>query len=170
LNEAEAQIQINMAIQIPPDVKKFKVSIMSLVLCSIITCIIGIVVGFVVVAFQHGSIDFPRFWKILKIEMPLNLSGFVILTFYLYLVIIPTGISSDGIYARSLLGFRRHIRWADFAKIRKFTLLNLQYLLIYSSIDGKATSLPLFQARKKEFWDEIRKFVPPDSPILKFLN
>lgn len=154
----------------PKDAKRFKVSVMPLFLCSVITCIIGIAIGFFLVAFQHGSIDLPRFWRIIKIAMPMILSGCVILTLYLYLVIIPTGISSDGIYARSPLGFRRFIRWTDIAKVRKITLLNLLYLLIYSSVDGRVTSLPLFQARKKEFRDEIRKFAPPDSPIVNFLN
>lgn len=164
-----------MVIQMPPDVKRFKVSIASLLLFQAPGMPIGFVLGFcghLPEVIPDGHVDWYLVLRVAKFAAPLILLVYVIMTFLLYIIFIsfPTGLSPDGIYASSFWGFRRLIRWSDIAKARKFTLLNLQYLLLYSSVDGQVTWLPLFISPKKEFQNEIRKFAPPDSPILKFLN
>ena len=154
-----------------PEVKRFKVSITSLFLYSIVAGVIGVVGGFLLLPVFHVHLDLLMFWRVTKNTILPILLLCVIMTLVLYVVAIPTGISSDGIYARSPSGFRRFIGWADIAKVKKRTVFfDLQFLRLYSSVDGKVTSVPLFQAHKKEFRDEIRKFAPPDSPILKLLN
>jgi hypothetical protein len=170
LKTAEEQIQIIMANQMPLDVKRFKVSITSLFLYSIVGGFIGCAVGFLLLPIFHVHLDLLLFWRISKISILPILLLCAIMTLVLYVAAIPTGFSSDGIYASSRWGFRRFIRWSDIAKVRRFPLLNLKFLWVYSSVDGKVTSVSLFQAHKKEFEDEIRKFAPPESPVLTFLN
>lgn len=156
--------------RIPPDVKRFKVSITSLFLYSICCGFIGIVVGLLVLAIQYGHSIMSYFLRITWIAMPLIFLCCVVGTLVVYIIANPVGFSTDGIYASSPWIGQRFIRWADIAKVRKLTLLNLRFLLIYSSIDGKITSLSLFSSRQNEFRDEIRKFAPPNSPVLDFLN
>jgi MFS family permease len=170
LKTAEEHIQIIMADQMPPEAKRFKVSITSLFLYSIVAGVIGVVGGFLLLPVFHVHLDLLMFWRVTQNTILPILLLCVIMTLVLYVVAIPTGISSDGIYARSSSGFRRFIGWADIAKVKKRTIFNLRFLRLYSSVDGKVTSVPLFLACKNEFRDEIRKFAPPDSPILKFLN
>ncbi|HEY5297514.1 MAG TPA: hypothetical protein VIK59_06290 [Verrucomicrobiae bacterium] len=156
-----------MTNEFPSDVKRFSVSIISLFLFIFVGgCSISVIVGFLL--FGHN--DLPRYFRAIKSGMPFLLLLAVIITSLLYVITKPVGFSSDGIYASSSWGFRRFVRWSDIAKVRKHRLLNLKFLRIYSSGDGKVTTLRLFQARKKEFRDEIRKFAPPDSLVLNFLN
>jgi hypothetical protein len=173
LKTAEEQIQIIMTNQMPSDVKLFKVSIASLFLFQAVGMPIGFVLGFwgfLPEVIPDGNVDWSLVLRVAKFAAPLMLLVCVIMTFLCYITSSPTGLSPDGIYASSLLGVRRFIRWMDIARARKLRLLNLQYLRINSSVDGKETVVPLFQAHKKEFRDEIRKYAPPDSPILNFLN
>jgi hypothetical protein len=155
---------------IPPDLKRFKVSIVSLLLCGFITCCFGIVVGYLAILVHDGHVDVHRFLYTLRLSIFQILLCGVIVTFLLYVAIISVGLSVDGMYGSSVWGLRRFIHWADIAKVRKFQFLNLNHLRIYSKADGKVTWLILNQANKKKFQDEIRKFAPPDSPILNFLN
>jgi hypothetical protein len=155
-----------MANEMPPDIKQFKVSIFSLFFFFIGGVFIGVVISFFII----GRTDLHRFLYVIEIGIPFFLLLVVIMASLLYVITKPVGFSSDGIYASSQWGFRRFIHWSEIAKVRKYRLLNLKFLKIYSSVDGKVTKLRLFQARKNEFRDEIRKFAPPDSPILNFLN
>jgi hypothetical protein len=165
-----AQIQANMANQMPPAVKQFKVSILPLFLYSVLGVFIGLVPGFVLIAIHYGHPVLQRFLLISRLAAPLMLVVCVVATLLLYLVAIPSGFSADGIYGSSPLGFRRFIRWTEIARVRKLTILNLQFLRLNSGVDGRETVLPVFQARKREFREEIIKFAPPDSPILKFMG
>lgn len=166
LKTAKSQAQIIMANEMPPDIKQFKVSIFSLFLFLTEGVFTSAVISF----FIFGRTDLHRFLDAIEIAMPFLLLLVIIMTSLLYVVTKPIGFSPDGIYASSQWGFRRFIHWSEIAKVQKNRLLNLKFLKIYSSIDGKVTRLLLFQVQKKEFRDEIRKFAPPDSPILNFLN
>jgi hypothetical protein len=159
-----------MANPIPLDEKRFKVSILSLLLYSGMACCIGIVVGYLAILFHDNHVDLQRFLHAVLLSIfPILLCG-VIVTFLMYIATISMGFSADGIYGGSFFGLRRFIRWTDIAKVKKFSLLNLKYLRIYSMADGKVTWLILNQAHKKEFFDEMRKFAPPESPVLQFLK
>ena len=161
-----------MANQMPPDVKLFKVSVTSLSLFSAEGCLIGFILGFLVVPMFGVHQDWLMLWRTVKAALFPILLLWVISTLLLYVLITstPVGFSTDGIYAYSSFGFRQNIRWAEISKVRKRVVLNLKVLLIYSNVERKVTKLPLYQAHKKEFLEEIRKFAPPDSPILKFLD
>jgi hypothetical protein len=78
--------------------------------------------------------------------------------------------SSDGIYGHLFWGVRRFIRWQDIASVRRFSLLKLPWIRIYSGVDGKVTWLPLFQSRPFEFRQTIKEFAPFNSPILTQLD
>jgi hypothetical protein len=161
-----------MVNQMPPDVKRFKVSLTSLFLFSAGGCLIGCILGFLVLPMFGVHLDWLMAWRIVNAALSPILLVWVISTPLLYVLITstPVGFSADGIYAYSTFGFRRYIRWAEISKVRKHAVLNLKVLGIYSKVDGKVTRLPLYQAHKKEFINEIRKFAPPNSPVLKFLN
>ncbi len=82
----------------------------------------------------------------------------------------PVSFSADGIYGYSSWGVNRFVSWRDMKAVRPFWFVKLQYLRIYAAADGKVTWLPMFQSQKDEFWQEIRRFAPAESPILNFLK
>src|SRR5690242_12411113 len=56
----------------------------------------------------------------------------------------PQETSPQGVAGHSVWGFKRFIEWGHIAKARPLRLLNLRWLRLYSSIDGKTTYLALF--------------------------
>lgn len=153
----------------PSDVKRFKIAIQPMLLYAFVAGFIGLVLGFVLVLVLNGHVAWRNVWGITKFAVPIDVVFCAAVALAMYLVSIPTGIAAEGIYGQSTFGFRRFVRWADIAKVRKLTLLNLQFVRLYSSVDGRVTTVPLFQARPQEFRAEIHKFAPPESPILNVL-
>ena len=85
-------------------------------------------------------------------------------------LVFPTYISSSGVYGHSFCGIRRYLGWADIVQTRRFFLGNLVYLRLYAR-NGKAVIwLPMYQSRRLEFFNEIRKFALPNHPILNHLG
>jgi hypothetical protein len=148
-----------MAILIPNGAKKFKASIVwlsiweFLVSAALMTCLILI---------QDGSkIDVRAFIHAIIFVLFLScIMAWILSVFF------PAWLSADGIYGYSIWGVRRFIQWQNIASVRRFTLLKLSRIRIYSSIGGKVTWLPLFQSRPSEFWQTIKEFAPLGSPIL----
>jgi hypothetical protein len=87
----------------------------------------------------------------------------------LFSLLYPAAFSADGIYGHSFWGFRRFFRWQNVAKTRTFSIFNLPWLRVFDA-DGRVLWLPLFQRNRKDFREEIQKFVPPGNPVLKFLE
>lgn len=170
LKDTQSQIQIGMAISIPSDVKRFRASIVSLFFLCVIASVIGVALGFCLILIHDGHVNLYKFWRTTYTILPHFLICYFVGTLLLFLLILPVGFSSDGIYAHSFWGLRRFIRWQDIVKIRKFRLFNLRWLRIYSGTDGKVTWLPLFLSSPIKFGDEIRKFAPSNSPLLNHLN
>src|ERR1039457_4352890 len=122
-----------MVNQMPPDTKRFKVSIVSLFLFQALGMPIGFVLGFLgsfPEVIPDGHVDWYLVLRVAKFAAPLILLVCMIMTFLCYIISSLTGLSPQGIHASSLLGFRRFIRWMDIARARKLRLLNLQYLRI----------------------------------------
>jgi hypothetical protein len=152
-----------MAISIPTNAKRFKVSVIwlslweFLVSAVLITCLILI---------QDG----------LKTDARALIHAIIFVLFFSFVVgwitskVFPAWFSADGIYGHSFWGVRRFVRWQDIASVRRFTLLKLPWIRIYSSIDGQVTWLPLFQSRPAEFQQIIKEFAPLNSPILIHLD
>ncbi len=80
----------------------------------------------------------------------------------------PAGFSADGIHGHSAMGVPLFVSWSGIKDARVFYLLNLKWLRVYST-DGRVIWLALFQSRPAEFREEIRRFAPPNSPVLRFL-
>lgn len=76
--------------------------------------------------------------------------------------------SLQGIYGHSFWGIRRFVGWQHITKVQIFRMLNLPFLRVYGA-DGKVTWVALFQITKAEFWQEMQKFAPPNSPVLQCL-
>jgi hypothetical protein len=87
---------------------------------------------------------------------------------WMFFLLFPSAFSSDGIYGHSFWGSRQFVSWRDVATARKLRLFNLRWMRIFAT-NGKVTWLPLFQSHSAEFWQEIRRLAPPESPILKCL-
>lgn len=159
-----------MADAIPPDVKRFKVSVAAHVVYSAFAGLIGIALGFLCLPLFDIHLAPHVFWRLIWFAVMFFVPLCVFVPVLINWFSVPSGFSAEGIYAASPLGAPRFIRWGDIARARKLTILNLRFLRLNSRVDGKETVLPLYQARPKEFIDEIRKFAPPDSPVLKALG
>ena len=79
-------------------------------------------------------------------------------------------VSSSGIHGHSFWGMRHFLNWTEIIQVRRFKLGNLVYLRLYSGVDSRVIWFPLFQSPPIGFREEIRKFAPPNCPILNHLN
>ena len=150
---------------IPLEVKRFRASIFS-VMVSLFVVAVGLTTLAIIIKDGFSNIRWLILLKVLVfLTAPLSFLCALRLHWkYTY------GFSSDGVYAYSICGVRRHIKWEDVSKVRKFSIVNLSWLRIYSSIDGNITWLALSQARPVEFRAEIQKFAPSNNPLLEYLN
>ncbi len=82
----------------------------------------------------------------------------------------PTTISADGVTTQSFTGGRRFVRWQDITSARTLRALNLKWILVDAVNQSRAMQVPLFQPRKTEFIQEIRRLAPPGNPILNQLQ
>ncbi|HSI12117.1 MAG TPA: hypothetical protein VK961_08740 [Chthoniobacter sp.] len=85
-------------------------------------------------------------------------------------LLFPVRISPDGIAAHSVWGFRRFIRCEQIGAVRQFSLLNLHFLRLYSTVDRKVTWLALFPSDPVSFRDAIASTMPPDSPLMAYFR
>jgi hypothetical protein len=85
-------------------------------------------------------------------------------------LLFPAAFSADGVFAHSSWGMRRFVSWKEITAARPFRVLNLRWLRLYTTRSRKVTWLPLFQAHKTEFQQEIQRFAPPGSPLLSQLR
>lgn len=82
----------------------------------------------------------------------------------------PIGISSKGLHAHSVWGFKRFIAWKDIKSVRTFRLLNLLWLRIYSKSNSRVTYLSLFLQDPKEVLKEMKKNTSARNPVVVFFN
>ncbi len=85
---------------------------------------------------------------------------------WLMSLLYPVHVSEEGLRGHSVWGGRMFCAWQDITEARKFRLINLRWLRIYSAKDRKVMWLPLFQSHEREFFEAIAQFAPADSPIL----
>lgn len=77
----------------------------------------------------------------------------------------PIRISKAGLEGFTVWGGRLFVHWQEIAAARKFRLVNLSWLRVYSSQHRGVLWLPLFLARKEEFVEAVHHFAPLGSPI-----
>lgn len=160
-----------MGTPIPKDAKKFRMGIIPLTVCMfLMVCFLGYVVGIPVILMEHGQgMNLVVFAKAILVTVPVLLA-FAFVFAVLISILFPSYISAQGIHGHSLWGGRSFLGWADIARAKKFPFANLAYVRLYSG-SGKATIwFPLFQSPRPYFRDEIKRFAPPNSPILNYLK
>jgi len=144
---------------IPSDCKKFRAAVTPM---SIFIFIVGMLLLCCIIVMRDGfHFDFGALaiTSVFAAVFSIGWSWMVSLSF-------RAAFSADGVYGHSFWGFRRFVRWQDIVGARPFRFANLPWLRIHGA-DGQVTWLALFQVRKSDFWQEIRKFAPPDSPVLQ---
>jgi len=145
----------------PPDIKKFRTAIMPMAICIFVGGML-VLMGLILV---HDG------WRIdgRALMAPSAFAALFSLGYsWLLAFIFPDGFSAAGVFSHSCWGRRRFVAWHDIVMVRPFSFYNLKYLRIYAQ-DGKVAWLALFQSQGTGFRQEIRKFAPPDSPLLKHL-
>ena len=154
-----------MADFIPPALKRFRASTLSIAFpVFIIAAPIGVLIP------MHGFADALYNWRAVCAGL---IAGAVTGLLYSFVTVVlnPAAFSNKGIYSHSFWGMKlRFLQWDDILQIRRFKLLNLTWLRIYSKTSKNVLWLPLFQSRPTEFLHEIGRFAPADSPIRNFLK
>jgi hypothetical protein len=82
----------------------------------------------------------------------------------------PDAISPEGVYGHGFWGQRQFVRWEDITAVRPLRILSLRWLRVYSRTDNKTTWLGLSHSRAIEYYQEIKRLAPSDSPILNYLK
>ena len=148
---------------IPSDAKIFRSAVIPMFIWLFVFVMILLLC---VILALDGHIIWRVFLKtILIVVLPL-----LIITTWVFYFAFPVGISSSGIYGHSIWGFRRFIGWQDIARVKKIRVLNLEWLRIYSAVNGKVTWLAHFQKEPTKFIEEIHKQAPPNNTVLTFLK
>jgi hypothetical protein len=160
-----------MAISIPPEAKPFKMAILpGVIFIFVAGFVLGHGVGFCMHLVKHHS---PVNWSFLSEMILYSIPALLIYAFLFALIIrmaFPTYLSSSGIYGHSFWGIRHYLGWTDIVRARKFRMGNLAYLRLYARNGRAMIWLPLFQSSRREFFNEIRKFAPPNHQILNHLG
>jgi hypothetical protein len=82
----------------------------------------------------------------------------------------PCSITSTGVYGHSFWGLRRYLGWNEISAAKKKRIGNLVFLSLSSKTGGAAIWLPLFQSRRAEFVETVRKSASPNHPVLSQLD
>jgi hypothetical protein len=151
----------------PPTLKKFRGSIKS---CFIFIFLSGMAGVCIIQFFLHGFAHALRYWRIILSGLLFVGAPICILQALILVLLNPVAFSNEGIYDYSVLGKKRLLRWEDILEVRRFKLINLTWLRIYSKVNKSVLWLPLFQSKPTEFVREIAKFAPPNSPIRNHLS
>ena len=150
-----------MTVSIPSDCRKFRAAVVPLFVFVFVVAIVGV---WCAILAKDGS-HFDRHAAAVA-------SGFEVVfslvAAWMLSLCFPDAFSREGIYGHSFWGRRRFVSWQEVAAARTLRLLNLRYLRVYAA-DGKVTWLALFQSEGADFRQEIRRFAPPESPVLKCL-
>jgi len=146
---------------IPTDGVPFKVAVTPLFVLIIASSWLG--VSCIVLFIDGLQIDRIAFAEASALTTVGSFIGAWALSF-----LFPAFLSTQGVYGHSFWSMRRFVRWQDVTSARPFRFLNLRWVRIYAG--NKVTWLPLFQSRDLEFQQEIRRFAPSNSPILKCLR
>lgn len=152
-----------MAISIPSGTKKFRPAVIPLFVFFVVSIML---VAFLLIGIKHGFHFYLR---------PLAIvAGCVVIyslgASWMLSALNSAGFSADGIYGHSVWGRRRFVRWQDIAMARTFRFFNLRWIRLHAATNKKVTWLPLFQTQKADFYLEIRRLAPPDSPVLRCLQ
>jgi hypothetical protein len=147
-----------MAFSIPSDCRKFRAAVAPMTTFIFVG---GMVILFIFIVIRDG---FHFDQRVLAFVTGFALMFSIIYSFVLSLVF-PAAFSLDGIYGHSFWGRRRFVRWQDISSVRKFRLVSLRWLRVYST-DERVIWLALFQSHGTEFRQEIRRLAPPSNPVL----
>ena len=148
-----------MAVPTPSDCKKFRAAVPPMSVFIAIFGMLGVCCIIVIKDGFHFDFHALAIVSLFAIIFSIGWSWMVSLLF-------RAAFSADGIYGHSFWGFRRFVCWRDIVRVHPFRMANLSWLRVHGT-DGRVTWLALFQVRRSDFCQEIRKFAPPDSPALK---
>ncbi|HEY1661809.1 MAG TPA: hypothetical protein VGI03_05265 [Verrucomicrobiae bacterium] len=156
---------------IPVDARRFRMSIVPpMIFIFIGGLVIGYAMGICVLLFKYHS-NIP--WHLIPTIVAYSVPGILIYSFVTGLTVsllFPSRIASNGIYGYSFGGSRNYLGWTEIARAGKIRLGNLVFLRLYDSTGRAMIWLPLFQSRGAEFQNDIRKFAPPNHPVLSHLS
>lgn len=160
---------------IPPDARRFRMRIIpSMIFISVGGLCLGYLFGIALILIKHQfAINWMSLLKRIPFTIPIAILAALVLSFIwssILALLFPSYISSNGIHGHSLWSGRCFIAWADITRAKKFNLMNLTYVRLYSGSNATTLWLPLFQSPRVEFLKEIAKFAPPNSPIRDYLN
>ncbi len=134
----------------------------------------GLVIGHLMVlcllVFKYHS-HIP--WRLVLAIVAYSLPGILIYSLVMGMTVsllFPSRIASNGIYGYSFGGARNYLGWTEIARAGTVRLGNLVFLRLYDGAGKAVIWLPLFQSRRVEFREEIRKFAPPNHPVLSQLS
>ena len=111
-------------------------------------------------------------WEGVRSAVPIALITGLILSLlgaFFFCVAFPQEISTMGVAGHSVWGFKRFIEWGQISQARPIRILNLRWLRLYSSANGKVTYLALFLADWESVREEVRREAPADCPIHTYL-
>lgn len=147
---------------------------MSIVQPMIFIFIGGMVLGYSMAACSiftkyHSHVPWRLLTTIVCYSLP-ALLGYSFVMGLILSLLFPCRIASNGIYGYSFGGTRGYLGWADIASVKKGRLGNLHFLRLFDNAGHDFIWLPLFQSRRVEFENEIRRLAPPNHPVLSQLS
>ena len=95
---------------------------------------------------------------------------FSLLSSWVLAKLFPVGLSADGIHGSTFWGCKSFVPWHEIGAVKPFALLNLQWLRIYSSQQGKTTWIPMFLSQPADFLDALGKLGASGNPLLGHLK
>ncbi len=160
---------------IPPDAKRFRVGIIpGIIFVSTGGLGFGYPLGIALILIKHRfAVNWMSLLKVIAFSIPIVIPLILSLAFtwaFTMFLLFPSYVSSSGIHGHSFWGVRRFIAWSDIVRAKKFNLMNLAYICLYSASNASILWFPLFQSPHVEFVNEIVKFAPPNSPIRDHLR
>ena len=78
-------------------------------------------------------------------------------------------LTPEGVFGHSCWGIRRFVGWQEIVAVKPFRFLNLRYLRLFQNGRACPVWMPLYQAHKSEFEQELKRLAPPNSPIRSYL-
>ncbi len=102
--------------------------------------------------------------RLLYLVLYAAVCGTLVSTFLTY------SLSTEGVQGFSVWGAVRFIRWSEIQDARVFWFLNLKYVRLRSSADGRITWVLLSLRDLERFRELVRQYGGSDCQILRFIQ
>ena len=77
---------------------------------------------------------------------------------------------ADGLRAADVWGLRRSMSWADIHAVKRFRMLNVQWLRLFPADGTRPLWLPIFLSRRDSFLAAVKETAPADHPLVRSLG